>query len=163
MRRNQIIIDLVLIYKVKKVNFLFFLFLAVFASYIGKDLLEINFLFFSLTVRWRRLLHFHRERSQSVHTYAVQSVVQKKQTMHTSREVEGTKSEASIIFRVKILLCLKKLCYPFASPLLTCSDRGAGNGSVQVLVAQQCGDAPRPEPACVPPRGGGSDGDNESH
>ena len=33
---------------------------------IGKDLLEINFLFFSLTVRWRRSLHFHCERSQSV-------------------------------------------------------------------------------------------------
>ena len=55
--------------------------------------------------------------------------------MHTSREVEGTKSEAPIVFRVKILLCLKKLRYPFACPLLTCSDHGAGNGSVQVLVA----------------------------
>ena len=45
--------------------FVFFLY-AVFASYIGKDLLEINFLFFSLTVRWRRSFHFHCERSQSV-------------------------------------------------------------------------------------------------
>ena len=89
----------------------------------------------------------------------------KKQTMHTSREVEGTKSEAPIFFRVKILLCLKKLCYPFACPLLTCSDRGAGRerfrSGLGGAFAQQCGDAPRPEPACVPPRGGGSDGDNE--
>ena len=44
-----------------------FFFKAVFASYIGKDLLEIFFLFFSLTVRWRQPLHFHCcERSQTV-------------------------------------------------------------------------------------------------
>ena len=63
--------------------------------------------------------------------HAVQSVMQKT-TMHTWREVEGINSEAPIIFRVKTLL---KSCCPFACPLLMCSDRGAGNGSVQVLVA----------------------------
>ena len=46
-RRNQIIIDLVLIHKVKKVKASrFSVFQAVFASYISKDLLEINLLFF---------------------------------------------------------------------------------------------------------------------
>ena len=40
-RRNQIIIDLVLIHKVEKMKAFSF----IFASYIGKDLLEINFIF----------------------------------------------------------------------------------------------------------------------
>ena len=47
MRRNQIIIDLVLIHKVKKVKaFSLFLFLGGFASYIGKNLLEMSVIFF---------------------------------------------------------------------------------------------------------------------
>ena len=57
--RNQIIIDLVLIHKVKKVKAFIFFFKAVFASCIGKELLEIYKYIFSLTVRWRRSLHFH--------------------------------------------------------------------------------------------------------
>ena len=65
-RRNQIIIDSVLIHKAKKMKAFSFVlvFWAVFASYIGKDLLEINIYIFSVTVRWRR--SFHCERSQSV-------------------------------------------------------------------------------------------------
>ena len=66
-RGNQIIIGLVLIRKVKQdESFQFLFFKTVFASNIGKDLLEINFLLFSLIVRRRRSLHFHCERSQSV-------------------------------------------------------------------------------------------------
>ena len=60
----QIIIDLVLIHKVNKkvkaFSFCFFGWFLPHTSYIGKDLLEIIFLFFSLTVRWRWSLHYFR-------------------------------------------------------------------------------------------------------
>ena len=76
------LIDLVLIHKVKKEGESFQFCFRLFLPHIGssKDLLEIIFISSSdsLTVRWRRSLHFHFhycERSQSV---AIASKIAKK-------------------------------------------------------------------------------------